>query len=295
MVKWTRILDRSRESRPPVKTRTLLWPAVLVLQFAPSASGAISDLDARVKAKEAIRAEAKRGNEGLFVIRLEKFEDEFLTYQVPIYEGRVGKGIYVYEVSSAGCDTELNDKGFRACAVVVDADPRWYVAVSRESGIAYRLSGFDDSRQEFNRMASDLHIHLNKPADAKNYGLFFLLLLYGPETTLDGPQVRPVETEYSLRRAAEDDFHSMYKELEYETRFDDWWSRFKKVRPKLALEARNNSRDDGHEVSISALKLMSFSLLPFKRLEDEPTLERINLKISPKGTIDQMELHKVFR
>jgi hypothetical protein len=130
---------------------------------------------------------------------------------------------------------------------VVDADPRWYVVAGRESGIAYRVSGFDDPLQEFKRMASDLHIHLDEAEDAKSYGLFFLLLHYGPETDLDGPEVRPVETDYSLRRATEDDFHSMYKELEYEKRFDAWWSQFKRARPKLELEASGNSRDEGSQ------------------------------------------------
>src|SRR6266403_5129598 len=273
----------------------LFLSTVLLLQFVPRASGAISDPEAREKAKEAITQEAKRGNGGLYTNRVEKFEDEFLNYQVSIYEGEVGKGIYVYEVSEAGCEPELNEKGSRSCAIVMDADPRWYVAVSRESGIAYRVSGFEDSRQEFNRMASDLHVRLTKAEDARSYGLFFLLLLYGPETNMGGPPVRPVKTDYSIRRAAEDDFHWSYKESEYEKRLDSWWNRFKKERPKLNLEVTSAAHEQKYEVSILALKLMSFSVPPFKRLEDEPMLMSIDLKVSLKGTIDQMDLHKIFR
>ena len=278
-----------------MNARILFLSIVLVLQFVPRASGAISDLEAREKAKEAIRQQAKRGNGGLYTNRVEKLEDEFLNYQVSIYEGKVGKGICVYEVSEAGCEPELNEKDSRSCAIVMDADPRWYVAVSSESGIAYRVSGFEDSRQEFNRMASDLHVRLTKAEDARRYGSFFLLLLYGPETNMDGPPVRLVETDYSIRRAAEDDFHWSYKESEYEKRLDSWWNRFKKERLKLDLAVTSASRDQKYEVSILALKLMSFSVPPFKRLEDEPMLMRIDLKVSLRGTIDQMDVHKIFR
>jgi hypothetical protein len=77
---------QSAENRSLMSARMFFLSAILILQFAPLAPGATSDLEAREKAKEVIRVEAKRGNDGLFTKRVEKFEDEFLNFQVSIYE-----------------------------------------------------------------------------------------------------------------------------------------------------------------------------------------------------------------
>ncbi len=249
-------------------------------------SAALLDKEARGEAIAAVRSAAKwlQGSK-LYTRRHEEFESDFLEYQIGVNEGKNGQGIYVYEVSEAGCDLELPERGGRTCSVVMDADPRWYVGVSRESGLAYRLSGFDDAHAEFNRMAKDLRVRIRKDADATEYGELFLRLLYGPETDLGGPHVRLAPSESSMMQTVQHDFCSCYQELECEKRFLSWRKRFKSLYPKPILEPKTVSGAEGHDVQVLVVRLIRFTLLPFKRLDKEPVLEGVHLRISLNGEI----------
>jgi len=266
---------------------------ILAANLALRADAPISDATAREKAKQAIR-EVGQGSSPLYTKRREEFEEEILEYEVSIFEGHVAKGVFAYEVSEAGCEPELNEKGSRSCSVVMDADPRWYVLVSKESGIAYRVSGFKDSQTEFNRMALDLHIRLRDAAAVERYGQLFLGLHYGPETSMGGPHIRFVANEFAARQAAEEDFHWSYKESEYEQRFGAWWKRFTARRPKLGVTAEIDKEAQTYEVSVPVLKMMNFSVPPFKRLDDAPTIMRIHVVIGINGSIGVMEAEPIF-
>lgn len=250
------------------------------------ANPALSDKEARLKAAAAINEAINKGGPSskLYTTRLEKIENDFLDFQIGKYDGHIGKGVFVYEVSEAGSDPEFDEHGSRGFTVVMDADPRWFVAVSRETGQTYPLSGFEESASEFNRMTYDLHVRVNDD-NAENYAIFFLSLTYGPETDY---VIRPkiVSSAFELKQTAEKNFHSCYSKETYERRFISWWSAFTKTNPKFQFKPTVVKQDDGYTVSLTVFQPMRFKEMPFKLLDKDPMLVEIGLTISKNGRIE---------
>ena len=207
--------------------------------------------------------------------------------------GRISKAIYLFEVSEAGCEPTTG--AAKGCSVVVDADPRWYVAVARSTGDAYRLSGFEDSDAEFDRMVKDAHLWIEDELAAEDLGTLYFTLRFGPDDVEDGPHHTVVTGLMNLKHEAESDFYSSYPNGKAPKRFDSWWSDFSALKPRPELKAKAKKVASGYEVKVETLEKIGYQLLPkFKLLTKRPVLQERTVTLSSDGRVSGASTKNVF-
>jgi hypothetical protein len=273
--------------------RYLLLTSVLALLSVCAFVTDLTDEEARPHAISAIEEGAKWAASGnLYVRRREEFEDKIFENQASV-NGRISKAIYMFEVSEAGC--EPTSGGEKDCSVVNDADPRWYVAVSRSTGNAYRLSGFDDSDQEFNRMAREARLWMEDELAAADLGTLYFTLRFGPDDVEYGPHHSVVADAMDLKHDVESDFYSSYPDGKAPKVFDSWWSGFLKMNPRLELKTKANKTGTGYEVKVPTLEKIGYQLLPkFKLVTQRPVLQERTITVSSDGTVAESSVKDVF-
>lgn len=240
-----------------------------------SATTGLTDEQAREKAKVALRLELDLP-EGRFlnVHRREDFEDDLFFFEHK-YKGRPSKGVYFFEISKEGIEITKEGVSFYT---VEDAHPLWYVAVSRSTGEAYKLYGFDHALLEFNRMISDIPVSVTE-GNAESYAISCLQFTYASQfKTLVFDRLR-------LKHAMERYFHEYNPEATAWKRSETWWKKFKATGSRLTLAPTVQHSNDTYLVSEKVLTLGE---------NDEPTLEEWKLEIFPDGKCRIAEKSIIF-
>jgi hypothetical protein len=110
------------------------------------------------------------------------------------------------------------------------------VAVAKQSGEVFRIEGFKDSLQEFNRLAKSYQVTLKTDLQADNY--FGLYLRVDPENY----QLEPTKFLLPLKQLAEWRFNENYEDFESaEPHFDQWWRENEPYLKRLSLRQKINA------------------------------------------------------
>lgn len=226
---------------------------------------------ARDLARTAIQDSTHRGKDTFFSgHRLEDLEDDFCFF-----------GWFRGDFANAPCafffEVSLDGYEFRDGKVIshasVDGESLYYVAVSRSSGEVYRISGFKDSNDEFNRLASAYRIRTGEDNQALRYADLFLRatreLLELPKSVLD------------LKQLVERKFNASYSNFGVgEKHFEVWWGKFGSALASTSFEPTASQAGSGFVITF-----LTVSDINDKHRAEGPGLLKISLEISPDGQV----------
>jgi len=179
--------------------------------------------------------------------------------------------IYFYEMRSPPSPT-------------FDYDPVWIVAVARSTGDVYQLAGFDvpprlnESRAEFNRLASQLALSISTGEEAISLGKLFM------ECCVRAEPNDVVVDEDALRLAVQDYYYEAYGDA-WRTldAYVEWWQAFKVHAPDLTpkVEFENGS------YSVVLKRVLTVA-------GRTPQLQDCHLEISRTGSVLLVAIQPIF-
>jgi hypothetical protein len=207
-----------------------LLPSLGMLAFCSIATGdPIEEAKAIASVKQAIREETRNPSQYMRLVRCEDLEDELFSCQVHV-KGNISKFAFIYEVYGSGIEIEKPD---RVTMYGVGEDyPKWYVAVSRQTGETYGLYGFYKADESFNRMALDAQLQIKNETTAFFYhGLYYRCVLRNDCGLL-------VSSRSNLRGQVDDILCGPDEpDKVCENKIDKWWKGFLKagIAPKKLI------------------------------------------------------------
>jgi hypothetical protein len=250
--------------------------AMLSLSLMSSAQN-LSDEQARGRAEAAVRHDLGL-DEAQFLNphRLETLEEAVLPF-TPLKDGRREKPLYFFEISQEGTE---NRAGNIVEHTSSDGHPVQYVAVDRSSGETYRLYGLKTPEQEFNRMASDFHFHVNDEADARLLALLYTQSVLGPASKT------VIYSLLDVKHAIEDYFYGHSHDQQQASRkSEQWWSGFIKLHGAEEFGIRANKVAQGYKVSFAKTSLRESAI---------PRVEKYAFEISPNGHVSAIQTKTLY-
>lgn len=264
----------------PRSSGMLLFLLTAALSAAAPAHAEISEMDAREKAKAAVReawGTAPNNRTDVEAIRREDLEWRIFGAQVKI-KGRIAVPVYLYELSLSGYEI-LSPEDF-VFFTVLDANPRWFVAVLRADGDLFKLAGFDEADAEFNRMASRIEFKVPREVSPVSWALDFLELTRGEE------ERRTYVTPLHLRQAIERHFYGQYSPDSLSSKlYERWWRKYGKQVEKLRFEYEVEKREDRFLVRFVMAQLTGRPLPPSEWHSplEAPRVEEWTIEVFPEG------------
>ena len=178
----------------------------------------------------------------LTVTELPKLKEK-LIYLVQENHGENSElpAVRLYEVTPA--TNEVVNGKIVSVTVQLDDDSVWVVGVGQNKTV-YRLAGFSDSVLGFNRLMSDLAIHVKRSDDALKIFHLFLSLGHSPQffSSVVGDTMQ-------LQSIVLQDFRLRFPEAKRLAAYDRWWNA---MPPRLRKTiASPNARSLGSNFEVS--------------------------------------------
>lgn len=225
--------------------KRLALPTLITLCFAVTCQAQVTDQQAQLIAASVTRSESGYPeSKPLRTLRRQDLEDGLFRSQIK-QVGKIQKAAYFYEVSTDGYFVLSPNE-----AIYVDsADGHliWLVAVSVATGEPYRLFGFKNANNEFNRLAKHANIVIRDAQHAELYALTFLAAVEDPHAD------RIVSSSRGLRHKVEDYFFSNYADKMAERFYKRWWSGFSRTGSKVLFEPIASADPGGYEVIVPTI------------------------------------------
>lgn len=242
---------------------------------AEAQSAPVLESQAREIAKTATRNARGEGQEDfLSVHRREDLEDDLCRFIM------LGAGTdpnpscaFLFQVSDDGYEFHKNKVNTH---LSVHGPFIHYVVVSRDSGNVYRVSGFKDSLDEFNKMAKTFSIRITDDSDALRYDELYRAV---DPTNL---RLELPNTNLELKQLAEKRFYySFYPDFNRaETRFDQWWKSEQKGLLQQTLGPIATKTSSGYLVTF-----LTVSDIGKRNPETGPGLLKASVEISTDGQV----------
>lgn len=161
--------------------------------------------------------------------------DEQLEQRLTLERGK--GGVFLYRVSQAGDEIKGNAVVHH---IFTDTDPTYIVAVNAD-GSMYRVHGFSDSGQEFERLLTAVMAKISSPEDAELAADF-----YREVNPTNQPLTR-ISGLLDLKQAAERQCQTVNFD-DGERAFDAWWSRAKSLYTAAQFKEAVARSEDGYIV-----------------------------------------------
>ena len=245
---------------------------LLLLCLCPATYAQIADERAHEIAKETVRS--ARGNDAFFCAhRREDLEDSFYSV-LSNTRNAFKRDPRIFEVSEEGY--EFRNDGVRY-HFNLHATRSYFVAVATQTGEVFRIGGFNDAQQEFNRLARTYQVRLQNEPQAEDYVSLYLLvdpLSYHLERT---------QFLFALKQLAERRFDGNNDDFEFrEEKFDQWWHKNEAVAKRLSLKQETRATEEGFDVTF-----ITVSDMDRNAPKDGPALLRVTLKLSKGGEVEK--------
>lgn len=261
------------------KFRLAMYGCFIVAQTLASGvatkADTVSEPQARELAKTAIRnARGENQEDFLSVHRREDLEDNLCRFiMLGASTDPNPSCAFLFQVSDDGYEFH---KGKVNTYVSVHGPFIHYVVVSRDSGDVFRISGFKDSRDEFNRMAKAFSIRVTDDSDALRYAELYRAV---DPTNL---RLELPNTNLELKQLAEKRFYySFYPDFNRaETRFDEWWKTERKGLLRQTLGPIATKTSSGYLVTF-----LTMSDIDKRQPEGGPGLLEASVQISTDGQV----------
>lgn len=171
----------------------------------------------------------------LSVLRDEKLERLLRI----VAAGDADNGHFVYHVSQAGDEVRGNAI---ISHISIDSDLSYKMVVDATDGTLYRVSGFDDSFPEFNRLMSMLRVQAAYPDKAQAVAELYR------EINPERMSIAPVKSLLELKQAAELWCHAVHSPSfeDGESAFDIGWSKAKRRYGTTKFAPSATRRTDGY-------------------------------------------------
>ena len=216
----------------------------------------------------------------LRVHRREDLEDNVFSFQRKII-GKIAKAVYIFEVTNVGHFVISPEDSIYVGSS--DGQQKWLVAISINSGQPYKLFGFKNAEEEFNKLieSADIVISTSERVQLYTY-LYFNLVVDLDSTTL-------LFSNRDLKHKSEDIFFTYNPEKKAQKLYRDWWSRF--IKAKLLIEDVQMSNYTNSDIGIYTVNFFSLD----SSIERIPQITSWTLHFTQKGTILNKETKIVFR
>jgi hypothetical protein len=269
-------MSRQKKAR---QCKAASFLVVMFLYFAPTGNAHIPDESIRQIAREAVWSSTHSAGSFLSVHRREDLEDIF--YSVRYFrDGIFQRDPQILEVSDAGYEFKNNTVNSH---IDIHGPSVYFVAVASESGDTFRIGGFKDSQQEFNRLARSYEVKLSNEFQAQEFASLYM--------RLDPVNLRLVQTPslLQLKQLAESRFDDDYKNFALaELSFDRWWSKQQGALARLSLGLKTVATDVGFVASF-----LTLSGIDRKASANGPAVLRVAIALSKDGQIAEPTLTPV--
>jgi hypothetical protein len=211
----------------------------------------------------------------LRVVRNDDLEQRLWALQVPVGRavGRSIRDIRVYSILPYGL--MANQGIIEAEAVELDDSITWLIVVDPRDLSVFRMLGFPNARDEFNRLIQDLHINIQDQDTAAEVAELYL------ELTRECQARRNVVPDLDwLQIIALQDFRKRYSQSDRKARFSSWWRR---------VQISAKSQLSGISVSVSPLGYyVNFVYY------SGGSITRNTLRVSKNGKVEELNETKIF-
>jgi hypothetical protein len=198
----------------------------------------------------------------LKVRRIEEFEELLFNSQLHV-RGRIGYPAYIFAVTATGAFVTSPNE-----VIYVSSnsfDPKRIVAISKETGKAYALSGFPKADAVFNELTSAIGVQVRDNHDAVMLTRLYYTLVRDPDES------QYLENANTLKHRVEDHF----AEINADAAFRSWWGRFERLKQKPNIGVEATAKDG---FFLSTLTYLGYS-------KNRPVVRQLVLNISRSGVV----------
>lgn len=234
----------------------------------------ISESQAREIARTTVQTGTEHKETFFSVHRREDLEDNLCWFiTLGTSAPPIPSCVFLFEVSDQGYEFKDGKADFH---LSIHGPFIYYVAVSQDYGDVFRISGFKDSRDEFDRMAKAFHIRVSDDSDALRYSELYHdvdptnLRLELPKSNLE------------LKQLAEKRFfESFYPDFRTaESHFDQWWKNAREGLVHQSLGSIVSKTSSGYLVTF-----LTMSDMQKRQPDGGPSLLKASVEISTSGQV----------
>lgn len=226
------------------KTKCFFVIALLIFSCPWSCKCAqLNEVQASESAKNAIRIEEGSASIYARTVRCENYEDDLFECQLKI-PGEYAKYAYFYQ----GFDYGIEIVSPERYITHIGSDlPKWCVAVSRQKGKTYGLYGFKMAVENFNQLARDATLGIEKETTAQAY----LRLFY--QCVIRNNYGIHINSNSDLKCKLPSYLCSGENDRECQEKYDKWWSGFDLIGKMIDYNKRLEKKDDKYFASFVTL------------------------------------------
>jgi hypothetical protein len=213
---------------------TIFGLAVLPILIFP-ANAQMADQIAREQARDAIRSHLHLESSKFLQVQKNEMLEQLLAEIV----ARPSRSELIYNVSEEGNEIKEHTVIHH---IVMDGDPTFTIAINPASGNLYRIRGFKDSLDEFNKLMTEANVKVLTTDQAEAVANFYREV--NPEKHYS---IVPLSTLLDLKQTAE----RQCQEFPFDPNnknFDTWWKRAKPLYQDVQFKQTTSQSGGGYAV-----------------------------------------------